>query len=229
MSGRKERWKPHNESRRERLMLAAIELLEETPAGVEVPVVQIAERAGLAKSVMYRQFAGREELDRLARRDIAERFTNEIEDALDISVGSINEILYRTVEAVVAWVQGHPRLHEFLKTGPSEENSDTDALSSLITSISSSVTSLVTGLAGVVGVADDDAADTMTFAIVSMTEATVTRWATDPSPALPRERLISEVASYAWHVVDGVARQHDLVLDPDLPLTTIISQLAARA
>ncbi|MFE3316973.1 TetR/AcrR family transcriptional regulator [Nocardia sp. NPDC059195] len=227
VSGRQARWQPHNDSRRERIVLAAVELIEQAPAGVEVPIIQIAEHAGLAKSVVYRQFAGRDELDRRVRSEIADRFVADIEDALDIAEGSIHEILVRTIGGVVTWIQDHPRLHEFLRTGPSETDPEIDAMSALITTIAGSARALVTGLAGVVGVTDEASADTMTFAIVSMTEATVTRWANDPNPALTRDQLIEEVASYAWHVVDGVARRHGLNLDPDQPLTEIITQLVA--
>ncbi len=206
-------------------MLSAIELLEGTPAGGEVSIVQIAENAGLAKSVVYRQFAGRDELDRRIRSEIADRFASDIEDALDIGDGSIHQILVRTVGGVVTWIQDHPRLHEFLRTGPSEADPDVDAMTALIASIAASTRALITGLAGVVGVADDGSADTMTFAIVSMTEATVTRWAGDPDPTLTRDQLIEEVADYAWHVVDGVARRHGLTLDAEQPFTTVLNQL----
>ncbi|MFD3508045.1 TetR/AcrR family transcriptional regulator [Nocardia sp. NPDC058666] len=227
VSGRQARWQPHNDSRRERIVLAAVELIEQAPAGVEVPIVQIAEHAGLAKSVVYRQFAGRDELDRRIRSEIADRFVAQIEDSLDIAEGSIHSILVRTIDGVVSWIQDHPRLREFLRTGPSESDPDVDGMSALIATIAASTRALVTGLAGVVGVTDDTSVDTMTFAIVSMTEATVTRWANDPEPALTRDQLIEEVASYAWHVVDGVARRHGLTLDPDQQLTEIITQLIA--
>ncbi|WP_336082413.1 TetR/AcrR family transcriptional regulator [Nocardia sp. SSK8] len=228
VSGRQARWQPHNDSRRERIVLSAIELLEQAPVGAEVSIVQIAENAGLAKSVVYRQFAGRDELDRRIRSEIADRFAADIEDALDIGDGSIHQILVRTVGGVVTWIQDHPRLHEFLRTGPSEADTDVDAMNALIASIAASTRALVTGLAGVVGVADDGSADTMTFAIVSMTEATVTRWANDPDPVLTREQLIEEVADYAWHVVDGVARRHGLTLDAEQPLTTVLTQLMSN-
>ncbi|MFC6010250.1 TetR/AcrR family transcriptional regulator [Nocardia lasii] len=227
VSGRQARWQPHNDSRRERIVLAAIELIEQSPAGVEVPIVQIAEHAGLAKSVVYRQFAGRDELDRRIRSDVAERFVGDIEDALDIADGSIHNILVRTIGAVVSWIEDHPRLRDFLRTGPSETDPDVDAMSALIATIAGSTRALVSGLAGAVGVTDDASADTMTFAIVSMTEATVTRWSNDPAPALTKDQLIEELASYAWHVVDGVARRHGLTLDPDQQFTEVLTHLIA--
>ncbi|MFF3569087.1 TetR/AcrR family transcriptional regulator [Nocardia jiangxiensis] len=225
--GRQTRWQPHNDQRRALIVQAAIELVEETPAGADISARQIAARAGLAKSVLYRQFSGREELDRRVRSAIGDRFTDALDAALDIGEGSIAEILTRAVGVVVDWICDHPRLHEFLRTGPAEGDEEgSDALSGLLSSITRRAARLVTGLGGVVGVADPPVVDTMTFAIVSMTEATVTRWSRDPNPPLSRQRLIAEVASYAWNVLDGVARTHDVVLDPNLPLLQLIEALA---
>lgn len=188
---------------------------------------QIAEQAGLAKSVVYRQFSGRDELDRRVRTAICEQFTDTLDTALDVAFGSIREILTRAVEAVVDWFETHPRLHDFLRKGPAVgDPDDIDAATSLATTISARTRRLVSGLAGVVGVADEPAVDTMCFAIVSMAEATVTRWARDPDPAMERSALVTTVAGYAWSVVDSVARDHDLTLDPDRPLLEVLSEIA---
>ncbi|MFI6865838.1 TetR/AcrR family transcriptional regulator [Nocardia sp. NPDC050406] len=228
LGGRQARWQPHNESRRELLVAATIELLEETPAGAEVSMQQIAERAGLAKSVVYRQFSGRDELDRRVRTAVCERFTDTLDDALNVAFGSIREILTRAVDTVVDWFENHQRLHDFLRKGPAVgDPDDLDAATSLATAIAARTRDLVSGLAGVVGVVDEPAVDTMTFAIVSMVEATVTRWTRDPEPALSRADLITTVTGYAWSLLDAVARDHDLALDPDRPLLEVLSELAA--
>lgn len=189
---------------------------------------QIAERAGLAKSVVYRQFSGRDDLDRRVRTAVAERFTDTLDEALNVAFGSIREILTRAVDTVVDWFENHQRLHDFLRKGPGiGDPDDLDAATALATAIAARTRGLVSGLAGVVGVVDEPAVDTMTFAIVSMVEATVTRWARDPAPALSRDALIATVAGYAWSLVDAVARDHDLTLDPDRPLLEVLSELAA--
>ncbi|WP_068032708.1 TetR/AcrR family transcriptional regulator [Nocardia mexicana] len=227
VGGRQARWQPHNDARRVRLVEAAIELLEENPPGTGLSAQQIAARAGLAKSVLYRQFSGLEELERRVRTTIGERFTDALDAALDIGDGSIGEILARAVAVVVDWIGDHPRQHEFLRTGPAAgDPEDRDALSGLMIRITARGEGLVSGLAGAVGVADPPVVDTMTFAIVSMAEATVTRWAHEPDPTLSRAELISEVASYAWSILDGVARAHGLTLDRDQPLLQLIEALA---
>ncbi|MBB5912691.1 AcrR family transcriptional regulator [Nocardia transvalensis] len=227
--GRQARWQPHNAARRTQIIAAAIELLEESAPGADISAQQIAARAGLAKSVLYRQFSGREELDRRVRATIAERFTDALDAALDIGDGSIAEILARAVGVVVDWICDHPRQHEFLRTGPGDGPADRDALSGMMITITARAGRLVGGLAGVVGVADPPVVDTMSFAIVSMTEATVTRWAHDPDPPLGRAELIAQVASYAWSILDGVAVAHGLTLDRDRPLLDLIEALAAPA
>ncbi|MEV6390645.1 TetR/AcrR family transcriptional regulator [Nocardia xishanensis] len=226
--GRQARWQPHNDRRRERIVTALIELIEETPMGVEVPMQQITERSGLSKSVVYRQFSGRDELDRRTRTAIGDRFTDDIDIALDISEGSIRVILRRTIAAVVDWIDSHPRLYDFLRHGPAlGDPGDVDAVSSLKDRIAGRTRLLVSGLAGVVGVVDEAAADTMTFAIVSMTEATVSRWARDRDRAMGRDELVAELAGYAWSVLDGVARAHRLTLDPDEPLLAALARLSS--
>ncbi|WP_040796027.1 TetR/AcrR family transcriptional regulator [Nocardia higoensis] len=226
--GRRARWQPHNEGRRERIVAALVELLEESPPGAEVPMQRITERAGLAKSVVYRQFSGRDELDRRTRTAIADRFAETLAAALDVSVGSIDEILHRTVAVVVDWIDQHAGLYEFLRRGPAYgDPDDVDGISSLKDRIAADTRELVSGLAGVVGVVDEPVVDTMTFAIVSMTEATVTRWVRSPERTLSRERLIGELAGYAWSVLDGAARAQNLDLDPDEPLLSALTRLSA--
>jgi len=226
--GRQARWQPHNDQRRERIVAALIELIEETPPGAEVPMQRITERAGLAKSVVYRQFSGRDELDRRTRTAIADRFADALGTALDVSVGSINEILHRTIAVVVDWIDQHAALYEFLRRGPAYgEPDDVDGISSLKDRIAADTRGLVSGLAGVVGVVDEPVVDTMTFAIVSMTEATVTRWVRSTERILSRERLIGELAGYAWSVLDGAGRAQDLDLDPDEPLLAVLTRLSS--
>lgn len=227
VGGRQARWQPHNDRRREQIVAALIELLEESAAGDEISMQQIAKRSGLAKSVVYRQFSGRDELDRRARSTISEQFIDTVDTALDIWDGSIHQILHRTVATVVDWITEHARLYDFVRSGPAVgDPDDVDALSSIKATIAARARALVTGLGGVVGVVDEPTADTMTFAIVSMTEATVSRWARDPQPLLGHDRLIAEVAGYAWSVLDGAARAQRVLLDPELPLIEVINALA---
>jgi len=147
IGGRQARWQTHNDHRRGRIVEALIELLEESGGG-EISMQQIAKRSGLAKSVVYRQFSGRDELDRRARSVIAEQFIDTVDAALDIWDGSIHRILHRTVAAVADWLTEHARLYDFARSGPAMgDPDDVDALSSIKATIAARTRLLVSSLA----------------------------------------------------------------------------------
>ena len=50
------RWHEHNSARRTAILEAAVALIEEHAPDAEISTQQIAIRAGLARSVVYRQF-----------------------------------------------------------------------------------------------------------------------------------------------------------------------------
>lgn len=56
LTGHEARWERHNSARQTRIVESAVALLDESAPGTEIPVQSIAKRAGLAKSVVYRQF-----------------------------------------------------------------------------------------------------------------------------------------------------------------------------
>ena len=135
-TGREGRWDEHNSARQTRILEAAVELLDETDPGVAIPVQQIASRAGLAKSVVYRQFAGKDELERRIRSYLLDGFFATLNDRLDIGTGSIDEVLTRTVRAVADWAGDHRHRHEFMRAGPiAADDSGLDAIAVLKTRV----------------------------------------------------------------------------------------------
>ena len=63
--GRQLRWDSHNQARRQHILDAAIDVLADSEPGAEVHVQQIADRAGLSRTVVYRHFADRADLDKI--------------------------------------------------------------------------------------------------------------------------------------------------------------------
>ena len=61
--GRQLRWDRHNQARRQHILDAAIAVLEDAEPGEDIHVQQIAERAGLSRTVVYRHFSDRADLD----------------------------------------------------------------------------------------------------------------------------------------------------------------------
>ncbi|MGW6376319.1 TetR/AcrR family transcriptional regulator [Rhodococcus sp. NPDC055112] len=227
-SGHEARWEQHNLERQTRILEAAVAMLEESPVGADIPVQQIATRAGLAKSVVYRQFDGREDLDCRIRAHLVDEFSRNLDAQLDISTGSVEEILVRTIRAVADWMTDHPRLNEFARTGPIAPGADIDAVSSLKVRMSDRARELISSIAMLIDV-DDSAFDSVPFAVVTMVEGTLTQWVSDPGPTRDRSEIVADLARLAWFVLDGAARSAGVTVDPTAELSAVIAQLSGQA
>lgn len=222
-SGYEVRWQPHNVKRQAMILQAAMELLEED---ADRSMQQVAKRAGLAKSVVYRQFDGREDLDRRLRSHLINDFEAKIAAKLDISTGSIEQILHRTIDSVAQWLAEHPRLHEFARTGPTHDVAGIDAVANLKLRVSQQARELIAALGQMIGV-DTAVFSTVPFAMVTMVEGTLREWVRDPAPEKSRADMVADLASYSWFVLDGAARSVGLDIDPRQELTAVIAQLSA--
>ncbi|WP_327150020.1 TetR/AcrR family transcriptional regulator [Nocardia sp. NBC_01329] len=225
VNGYEARWEQHNIERRLHILRAAVELLEENPLGADLPVRQIAERAGVAKSVVYRQFSGREDLDRRIRSYLIDHLEAVLDAQLDISSGSVREIITRTVRAVADWMGDHPNLAAFARSGPPADGPDSvDAISSLKIRISERSRELIETIARTMD-ADSAALEPVPFAVVTMVEGVLAAWVADPGSRRPRAQMVADLSDYAWYILDGVARTASITVDPDRELAEVVAGL----
>ena len=115
--GRQLRWDSHNQARRQHILDAAIGVLADAEPGAEVHVQQIADRAGLSRTVVYRHFADRADLDAAVQGRALELLRAELVPALSFE-GTPVDIIRRIVSAYVGWASEHPSLHEFAQQDP---------------------------------------------------------------------------------------------------------------
>ncbi|MDX1881633.1 TetR/AcrR family transcriptional regulator [Mycobacterium sp. SMC-18] len=228
VSGYEARWEQHNAERRAQILLAMIELLEESPPGADISVAAIAKRAGVAKSVIYRQTSGKEELERRVRSYLIDDFGSVLVSKLDISDGSLREILTRTIEAVADWMIDHPRLNEFARSGPSFEGDETlDAVGELKLRIIERADGIIAAIQLAIGV-EDSAFKLVPLAIVTMVEETLFAWVRTPEPTHTRDEMIAHLADFTWYVIDGAARAIGFEVSRDEPLVAVVAALANR-
>lgn len=224
-TGQVARWERHNSERQSLILKAAVELLQESPAGADVPVQQIAVRAGFAKSVVYRQFNGREDLDRRIRSFVADDFSKSLDAKLNIADGSLEEILTRTVRAVADWIADNPRLLEFMRTGPTDDDDDNiDGVASVKARIARRSRELIESITALIGV-DSSGFESLPFAVVTMVEGTLRHWVSDPDSDKTRAEIVDDLAAYAWFVLDGASRSVGLDVDPKSQLVDVIKNL----
>lgn len=223
------RWFEHNSARRAHLVEAAVALLDEQPVGRDVSVEEIANRAGLARSVFYRQFDSRDAFDCRVRAVILDQCFEMYATNLDFSTGSIDEIVTRTAGALLSWRIDHPAWYAFLGTGPTDyDNPDLDAVQSLSRRFETLIDVLLSEIAQLVGV-DYEPLRTLPCAVVTMVDGTFTRWLSDPSPVRGRDQLVRDVADYAWYLLDGAAQRSGLCADRHQTVDELIAEVSGSA
>ena len=112
--GRSTRWNDHKEQRKARILDAALDAVNE--GGADVGVQQIAERADVPRSVVYRIFKDRADLDEQLRVRILEMMMTDLAPTLTPK-GTVGEAISRAVETYLQWIVKYPRLHHFLGKG----------------------------------------------------------------------------------------------------------------
>ncbi|WP_078310677.1 MULTISPECIES: TetR/AcrR family transcriptional regulator [unclassified Mycobacterium] len=225
LTGHEARWERHNSARQTRIVESAVALLDETPPGTEIPVQSIAKRAELAKSVVYRQFEGREDLDRRIRSYLMEDFDTTISSQLDVTRGSINDIATRTIRAVLDWMTDYPHRYEFMGSGTTDEDPAVDAVSTVKVRMEQRVRGVLIPITELLGI-DYSPFESVTYAVVTMVEGTLSRWLRETDPVRSRTEIVDDLANYVWYVLDGAGRSMGVSLDPQTELMAAIAELS---
>ncbi|WP_019200345.1 TetR/AcrR family transcriptional regulator [Tsukamurella sp. 1534] len=226
-SGYELRWRAHNSERRDRILRAAAELVEESAPGAPISVQRIAERAGLVKSVVYRQFKSKDDLTRGLRGYVVDEFAGELVADLDISIGSLRAILRRAIASAAAWMQENPRLVDLIRSGPTDGAGDwPDAMSELKHRVVSRANETIDGVAAATGLSAEAFAR-VPFVVFTMVEATLTGWVRGEEAIRDqtREEVVESLTDITWFVLDGAARGLGVQVDPDAELTVALSEL----
>lgn len=206
-------------------MESAVALLDESAPGTEIPVQSIAKRAGLAKSVVYRQFEGREDLDRRIRSYLLEDFDTTISSQLDINSGSIIDIATRTIRAVLDWMTDYPHRYEFMRSGATDDDPAVDAISTVKVRMEQRVRGVLIPITEMLGI-DYSPFESVTYAVVTMVEGSLSRWLREAEPVRTRTEIVEDLANYVWYVLDGAGGSVGVSLDPTTELMTALAKLS---
>lgn len=223
--GRQVRWQEHNQARRNAILDAALAALEKLEPGEEPHVQQIAQEAGLSRTVIYRHFTDRNELDLAVQRRITRMLRDELQPALSFD-GTVRDIVGRVVRAYVGWSVEHPSLHAFVDKdlpiggkGPMPEA--VEALGAQIGEIMNVVVELAGGQ-----LSDEDRAalDPWVFGLIGGCFASVRRWMSRPARVPHVEAFIALMTDVVFYQIDGLARSSGI----DLPEAPVDQLLAGR-
>ncbi len=222
--GRQLRWERHNAQRRERILRAAVDVIAESAPGTEVHVQAIADRAGLSRTVVYRHFNDRGDLDRDVQSLVLQELWDELLPAVSLRDGTITSIIRRIVATYVGWTVAHPSLSRFVEIDTSRDGSGPLQRGLEITA--GRVTDVIEVAIDLLDVelSDDERAalDPLVHGVVGAVFAAVRRWLVRPERQPDAAVLVDVVTDSVWHVLDGHTRRLGVPLDPDLPVEQLL-------
>jgi AcrR family transcriptional regulator len=222
--GRQSRWDGHNAERRQHLIDAAISEIEAGEPGAEVHVHQIAKRAGVGRTVVYRHFDDRADLDRAVQTEVVDRLSGTLVEAVSLE-GTIPDIIGRVVGLYVDWAVAHPALHQLTlqdaSSGPLE-----DGVSRIAGQVREVITYAVDLLALDLTDEQRGALDPLVFGLVGAVFGAVRRWATLPERTPSAATLVELVTDSVWFLLAGHARALGLELDRDQQVQDLLLSAA---
>lgn len=217
--GRATRWDAHKAQRRHEVLDGAVAAIEED--GPAVGVQHIADRVGLPRSVVYRHFQGRSDLDEQVRQRIIDALMAELAPTLRPD-GTPTEAIQRAVDAYLGWIERHPRLHAFLGGGSGHTHgTNSRVVSGTKTAIAVQVADL---LARVLRQFDKDTelSTSLAFGLVGLVDASVNNWLADRETTVTTTQLAAFLARSLWLVLDGNLRALGVEIDPDTPISELL-------
>ncbi|HEX7740347.1 MAG TPA: TetR/AcrR family transcriptional regulator [Marmoricola sp.] len=228
--GRQTRWDEHKAERRRQILEAAVAVIERGEPGEEVHVQQIAEESGVGRSVIYRHFADRADLDRAVQGYVLGQLRDLLLEEVALT-GTIEQIILRIVSTYVSWAAEHPELHRLAEREPTTPRGDVGELELAVKALVDEVVQIILLGAAVVGVelSEDDALalEPLIFGVVGMAFGTVRRWLwrdeREPSP----DALSTILAQTIWWAIHGMAHDRGVDLDPHVPLEDMIAAVVS--
>jgi AcrR family transcriptional regulator len=214
--GRSTRWDPHRRERRVAIITAAIDAIEEY--GPDVLTAQIAEKAGVPRTHVYRHFDGKQALELAVSRYVAREIGESIRAGL-AATGSARSIIGGAIDQHLRWVEAHPNLYRFLAqhsyaVGTTGSSAADDAKTAFATEL----TALLERYLAMFGL-DTSPAERVIVGVVGMVDSTAAWWL--EHPAVPREQLTSDLTEQSWLIIARTTRAlglDSIGLDQPLPV-----------
>jgi AcrR family transcriptional regulator len=204
--GRSTRWDPHRRERRVAIIRAAIEAIEEY--GPDVLTAQVAAKAGVPRTHVYRHFDGKHALDLAVSRYVAREIGETIRMGL-ASNGSARSIIAGAIDQHLRWVEAHPNLYRFLaQHAYAVSNTGSRSADDAKTAFATELTGLLERYLAMFDL-DTAPAERVIIGVVGMVDSTAAWWLEHPD--VPRADLTRELTEQSWLIIARTT--HALGLD----------------
>jgi AcrR family transcriptional regulator len=207
--GRRLRWTQHRADRRAGFVAAGAAAIDRY--GTTASAEQIAEVAGVSRTVLYRYFRDREDLRQAIADHVVQEVLGSVLPKLQWGPASTpREVIAAAVGTIVGWLDEHPNLYRFLR----ERASSLDSVETTLADQVAAILKMLMMFFGMPG----EAAEPGAYGIVGFVEASSSWWLAHRS--LPRDEFTKFACAGVWHLLEGTARDHGVVVDYDqaLPL-----------
>jgi AcrR family transcriptional regulator len=213
VDGRAARWTGQQQRRRAEFVEAALVAIRKH--GADVSTEQIAGEAGVARTRLYRHFAGAHDLNQA----IAARAEAMILDALapvwDTTV-SPSEIIRTAVSAHLGWLTENHELYRYLMRHSVASTTGDNVVNDVKRLISQMLIRLLDEYVETLGL-DVRVVQPLSYGLVGFVDAAASQWASDPN-GLTHDEMVDLLSGWIWSVLDGLLRDVGLEIDPAVPL-----------
>jgi AcrR family transcriptional regulator len=207
--GRRLRWSEHRAQRRSAFVAAGAAAMDRY--GPAASAEQIAEVAGVSRTVLYRYFRDREDLRQAIAEHVVRAVLDTVLPTLRLTPDSTpRHIITTAVGEIVQWLDEHPNLYRFLRGRRSGAS-----LNSVEATLADSVAALLKTMMLLFGV-DNEQSEPAAYGIIGYVESAGGWWLQHRT--MTRERFTTLVSNGVWHLLDGAARDHGIHVGFDDPL-----------
>jgi len=222
---RRDRWRKHRIARRAEFVEAALRALD--IHGPELGMDDVAAEAGVTKPVLYRHFDDKADLYVALGQRGTEILFQRLIPAINAELAPVPRIRM-ALDAFFTVIEEHPNLYRLLARGSFQDKPvDSDVVAEDKEVIATALTALLGDYMRMFNM-DSGAAEPWAHGIVGMVQNTGEWWLDRRS--MGRDSVVEYLTQIIWAAIDGLTRQHGIVIDPNLPLEeNKVIQLAKSA
>ncbi len=213
VDGRATRWTGQQDRRRAEFTDAALRAIDRH--GPDVSTEQIAAEAGVARTRLYRHFAGAAALNQAIAARAEQMVVEALAPSWDLRA-SPDTIIRTAVSAHLGWLTRHHHLYRYLVRHSVATSTGDSAVSDVKKLIADHLISLLGEFVALLDV-DERVVRPVAVGLVGFVDAAADQWVSSPGE-LSLEDMVELLASWIWSVIDNVLRSAGIEADPASPL-----------